>query len=514
MSVFRSFLLICLISFSAAFGLLFLGSLMGYEEFRGGYAVVSADAALEDKFVLSLLDKGSHFFGGTPVSESSQWVLLDEFDSIKKIPLDQYYDRVFHFDPRNDGYADKLKEIFIKDDKRFFYIPLQAGSWNVSLINEQFDNIFGDIPYSVNYFGVGRPLYLFFAAYGAASLLFFIICLIKRKNTNGTGSIIALIPVFSSLAFFGAHGIACAAVFSAFFILLKDLCYELKIQLSGGVSRANRNFSLKRFFKNYIFQYRFCWLFFLLFPAVFACIVYFSQVKILFICAVFASSLAVFILSQKIISVTRKKHKRFNPVLIIKQSDPKFAFPVYILPFAAAAVFVLIAAPYMTSSYDSEGKFDVTVGENDYHDHLNFQVFFSVRKIGSTSAFFPEFFYDADGLPSITVSKTQSLNLNDFPPFPLKPLLDFFEDVNSGQRMSPSGGTGRISDKLLLLVLLPFLLPGLFARKKSSHSSEIKLKILNKTQGESSGKYRFKGINWNKKKMYNNSNYMSIQKDA
>ena len=506
MSFFRSFLLVCLISFAAAFGLLILGSLMGYEEFRGGYAVLSVDASVDDAAVVSLLQSGDNNFGGTPVSESSQWVFLDEFDSINKIPLAQYPARILPFDPRNDGYAGKLKQLFLKDEKRLFYIPLQAGNWDVNLLDKQLSSLLGDIYFSVDYYGVGRPLYLFFIAYAAASFCFFIICLIRKKQSGKIACIITLIPVLSSFAFFGAHGIACAAVFLAFFILLRDLLTELSILPASG-----------KIYKKYFLPYRLYWFFLLLFPPVFYILIYFSQIKLFFFISAGAAAFLVFFLSLKIMSVSRKEHKRFTPVLIMRKRSPEFVLPFYILPFAAAAVFVLFAAPYMTAVYDSEKKFDAFITEKDYYDHINFQASFSVRQINDpnvSAGAFPEFFFDADGLPSILSAANITVNMNDFPPFPLRNLMDFFNDVNSRNKTSSIGSSGTIAGKLSLLVLLLFILPGLFIRRNNDQASKIKLNKIKIQAGGSGLKSRNKGINWNKKTMYNGKSHLSIQKDA
>ena len=269
MSFFRSFLLIGLISLFASGVFLYLGktlfdnSIIGNDELGGGYAVLSTESSVDDRTLFSLLDlqflqsvpneipqtggirqSPDSPFDGTPVSESSLWVWLDNFDSLEAIPLDNYFSRVHSFDPRYDEFAEKLRDIFVRDGKRFVYIPIKAGNWNSALLDKHFDSLLGGISYTVEYFGMGKPLSLFFIMYIAAAGCFFIICLINRKTCKSALFIITLIPVFSSLAFFGAGGIGFAALFIAFFIMFKEPFNEL-ITLISSVSE-NKNHKIDR----------------------------------------------------------------------------------------------------------------------------------------------------------------------------------------------------------------------------------------------------------------------------
>jgi len=55
--VFIQPLLIILVSLSVSLALLYLGSLMGYEEFKGGYAVLSTDVSIDDRTLIALLNE-------------------------------------------------------------------------------------------------------------------------------------------------------------------------------------------------------------------------------------------------------------------------------------------------------------------------------------------------------------------------------------------------------------------------------------------------------------------------
>jgi hypothetical protein len=355
--------------------------------------------------------------------------------------------------------------------------------------------------------------------------------LFKRKHGRGIAGIIALIPLFSSLAFFGASGIACAALFFALFAMLKEPVDDFKLRIS---SLENKSMNKEMFLKEIILPYKFYWFLLPLFAAAFFIIIIFSQLKLLFLIFVFAAAAAVFFFSMKIMSLYQKDRRRFVPLLIIKRRHPEFHFPVFMLPFTAAAFFTLFSAPYMSASYDYENRFDIAfdniIYEQDYIDHLNHQSFFSTRRLDVHSSSnlsygsFPSFFFDTDGLPVMEIAPiVNQVNINDFPPFPLKDLMDFFHDVNSRQWIDTGGGAAGTSQIFSLLVLLLFILPLFLNKKQKDHSSKSKLDNLLKAAARdlfkfgaagNSGKMRLMGINWNKKSLYNERNQLRVQKDA
>ncbi|MCL2174925.1 MAG: hypothetical protein FWB73_02655 [Treponema sp.] len=524
MSFFRSVLLIGLVSLLISGGLLLLGYEAGYEEFKGGYAVLSTNADIDDKAVTSRLENAD-FIGGAPVSESSLWVLFDNFDFLEAIPLNEYFSKVDSFDPRYDVYAEKLRDVFLRDDKRFVFIPLTAGSWNSSSVNKQAAFLLGDIPFSVEYYGTGRPLHFFFLMYLAASVFLIVLSCVNKKSRNSSGftaCIVALVPVFSPLAFFGAPGLGCASLFFALFILFREPLNDL-VTLSGSFlkSRASSNKSrLALICKEIIVPYRFYAVLLPFFVAAFAVVISFSQLHFLFILAVFAGALLVFLFSLKILSLVVFKRKRFSPVLIIKRVSFGFAFSVYMIPFAAAAVITFFLAPFQTGEYVFNNKFDAFVYEHEYHEHIVNQSTFSVRKFGvysssNSSVFsdvnsrgnFPEFFMDTDGLPSMRAAHAvKNIDFSDFPPFPLKGVMSFFEDVNSGLRTN--SGNGGINEKWALLMLIIFISICLILYRYYNNLLNVDFSGLKNF----SKKMPQKGLNWNKTPLYNERNHKRLLK--
>jgi len=469
MSFFRSVLLASLISLFAAVCLLFLGFSMGYEEFRGGYAVLTVDENIEDMQIRSMLET-SGYNVGEPICESSQWVMLDRFDSLQRIPLDEYSSRVLPFDPRNDGYAEKLRAVFVRDGKRYFFLPLMAGNWNPGKLDKSFNTLLGKIPFSVDYYGIGRPLTLFFIIYSAASAILLFLCYINRKIHRSIVNIIPMIPVLSSLGFFGAAGIGCAALLFGLFILLKEPLHDLINPAEKSMKGFKKR--MQQLYKEIILPYRYYWLFLPVFFIAFGILITFSPLSFLFLLILFIVSFAVFFFSLKIVIFSGVEHKRFNPVTIIRRRFPQFVFPVYILPFAVGAFLTIIFTPFMSGSITSDKRFDHLVSEQDYLNHITYQSSFSRNQLNSgyINNDFPSFYFDNEGLPVISAAiSKQGINFNDYPSFPLKHLMEFFNNVNRGENNdafgeAAGGNRGFLAENLSLLVLVVFLLPGLILK--------------------------------------------------
>jgi len=531
MSFFRSALYFCrpliitLFSLLVSAGLFYLGSDTEYEEYKGGYAMLSTDVSVDDKTLCALLNDAD-FFGGEPVSESSQIVMLDNFDALEAVPLDKYFSRINSFDPRNDGYAGKLREIFIKDDKRIVYVPLKAGKWDPAVIDQKFASLLGDIPFAAGYFAVGRPLSLFFAAYAAASVCLLVIFCVNRKAHRGAFITAALIPVFFPLAFFGASGIGCAALLTALFIFLREPLNDI-FMLRKSFSREKQkklSWEIKRkiIYREIIVPYGFYVLLLPVFAAAFAVLIEFSQLKLFFVLLAFASALLVFLFSLIILSIENGKHKKFAPVMIKKHSQPNLAFSVYMLPMTLAAFAVFFTAPSMPGVFMSDIKFDNFITEQDYYSHLAFQSSFSMRQLDLSNSYItspperfhavkPSFFYDTDGLPSLKITaSSQTVNLHDYPPFPLNDLMEFFHNVNMNNKIDSGASHGIGDEKIPLSVLVFFMLFGLLIKTINDNLQKRGFSKYKKM----AYKVHKKGINLNKSPLYNIRNQKHLQNGA
>jgi len=333
----------------------------------------------------------------------------------------------------------------------------------------------------------------------------------KKKSHHNVFNVIVLIPVFSSLAFFGASGLGCIALLLALFILFKEPLNELITHIRS---------PFKTIYKEIIIPYRYYVLLLPVFAAAFTIIIIFSQLRILFLFIVFITALAVYGLSLFIIAKTGSKHRRFTPLLIKRHVLPDFNFSLYILPFVVAAFSILFITPYQSGTYTSDNQFTSFIDERDYFSHIEYQTSFSTSRIGISrdllTGSYPGFFFDTDGLPSMGMSETQkSVDFSGFPPFPLKHLMDFFNDVNSGQKLNTNfNNTDRnnIIERLALLVLLFFILPGFLLKS----GKDFKLNTIFSGSRRIIRNFRFMDINRNKTLLYNGNERFQkrVQKEA
>ena len=469
MSFFRSMFLIYFFSVFAAMGLLFLGYKLIYGEYRGAYAVLTTDESVKDKTLRDLLAADREFSSGQVYSESSQWVLLDEFGSLAQIPLDEYSSRIMPFDPRNDGYAEKLKNIFVSNGKRFVFIPLEQGIVFPAFIEKRLAGLLGDLSYSVDFFGIGKTLRFFFGLFAAASLGVFFLCNRKKNERRCLAGIVPCLPVLASLAFFYQAGIAMAALLLGLAVLLWkpffEFCVILHITPKGSAERQRRlSMDVYEPYKLYLF-------FLPLFPLAFIFIGIHADILPLFVFAVFILYGVIFFISVWNLSYSGY-HRLFRPVLIVKRRFPDFSFSVYMLPFVIA---VLIAAFF--SHQTGAGKLSAnnfifsgkTITEAEYYDHLFFQSSFSQRSMDRDSLVYPAYSMGDDGLLSPSSQEKNALNfkIGDFPPFPLKDLMNFIDYYSQSAPAGIAGRGSQVNKDRPLLILLVFLIPCLFIRKKT-----------------------------------------------
>ncbi|GHV12134.1 hypothetical protein FACS189491_04590 [Spirochaetia bacterium] len=201
--------------------------------YTSAYAALTMDESVPDREVTEALNR---VFNGQILSESSQWVFLDDFGELQQIPLDRYGDRLESFDPRNDGYAERVRSFFVRDGKRFFFIPETRD------IEKKIRAALGDAAWSLEVWNQRRPeqrfrgFYLILFAAAAITGLF---CMKFRL----LGAV--LFPVFGGLCLRGASGFALAAILSLLPDLLgepvREFCYVLRNRKSrSGSGRRGR----------------------------------------------------------------------------------------------------------------------------------------------------------------------------------------------------------------------------------------------------------------------------------
>ena len=166
----------------------------------------------------------------------------------------------------------------------------------------------------------------------------------------------------------------------------------------------------------------------------------------------------------------------------------------------------------MAGDYVSGKKFNKLIDERDYYEHLIFQTNFSTRQLGTLTSGFQNYSYDGEGLPVPDKMPKENMNVNfdDFPPFPLKNLADFFNDADNEKKSKTTGSTGETDDKISLFVLFFIIISGLLINKNNHSAKRINIAH----QKNLNVNIRNKGINRNKTMLYNNKNESRIRKDA
>jgi hypothetical protein len=179
------------------------------DEAAEGYAVLRVDVALSDRVIGDRLAASiDNYISIDFVSESTQWVFLNDFDTILSIPFDEYQERLsasaLRPDPRDDGYAARLHSFFVRNNQRLFFIPFARPS-----LLEELDTVWvhktrsgsakleaaiakglDGISFSIEWLGYDRePRYLYIAFADAACVLAFLLwrfmlCVVRRRAVS------------------------------------------------------------------------------------------------------------------------------------------------------------------------------------------------------------------------------------------------------------------------------------------------------------------------------------------
>jgi len=446
---------------------------------RGGYATLVCAEAYSDSEIRSRLD--SRGLTGL-VSESDQWFLLDCFGGVEKIPLVEYSQRLFPFDPRNDGYAEKLRSFFVRDGERFVFIPLEKN--RPERLETEIAQALTGVSYSLDYTQPPpkRDIFLPLIAFCLTACAFFVIPALRRRLNAG---LLPCLIALSPLAFGLAPGFALVSLLAGFAALLAEPVR--KAPFSNGRQSAPPMRDLPGPFTAK-------WLLAAAMIVCYGFFSFFSGLPVLFVFLVLAAFCCVFALSIRQgavnggainggkISMTFNvnklyaKRRRFNPVEIISRKTVSYSFFPVMLPFAAMALALGFAGfarprPLSTPAMNiSPPPFSGVITEADFRDHYLFQYAFSSRPLGKN--------YEDGGKPVIAAYELSSGGLlapaapamDDELQVPDFPLGELLRGLNSSPpRVADEGTRGNSAAVNLLFSLLPvlFILPEfIYSRKK------------------------------------------------
>ncbi len=378
------------------------------------YTVVKIDAEIHDEDAVSLLDSGGI---RDIVSSSTQTVFLDDFGEIKQIPLHQYDDYVFDFDPRNDGYAEKLERFFSQHGKRFIFIPLKKQEFSPQRTIKHIEALLESIPHETEFIGVKMPPYLswalFFAAF-AGTLCFF-------KKLRPVAGI--FFPM-SGFLFWGPSGFLLSALLVVFFSVLISSLSEWF---------AGRRYGTKRSVFEHISLYRYSVIsaagFFLLY--IVAAVL--TGVSLLYSVLLFSALSVLFgiLLRRGINRSGVSQRVRFLPVPITGEHRNILHHCISALPFSAAAVTLLVLSFFMHYT-DGVFAFDQSrlVSQTDFEEHVRFQRNFSFIPLGEKADNYQYKIYQLgdDGLVAASLMPySETPELLDTVFFPLKDVTDHIQ---------------------------------------------------------------------------------------
>ncbi|MDR2795105.1 MAG: hypothetical protein LBB47_00160 [Spirochaetaceae bacterium] len=411
----------------------------------GSYITLVTDERVDGKLIAEKLGEAGI---KDVLSESSQWVFLNDFSGLRRVPLDELSDVLLETDPRNDGYAGRLRSVFVRDGRRYFYIPASSfHSSNPAVIENRVSGALEATPYSLamsNMYGGADANYaLVFIAAALLSLVFSLfVSKLPSARSGGRRSIpeftlmtAALLPACSLFMYQGPAGFALAAVALTFFTALHTQIKLLFIRL-----RHESGFPVSRIadFKQFLSKERKIFIFvFILFVAI--CMmggvnIIYALTAVLFFCL----SVAAYFYTETM-PRGRGAHLRFVPVDIRPRRQTGRRVMLIALPFTFASVAV-ICVPFVTRTGRQTplrlpqaviNKYIPAIGADDYERHVDFQKTFSFRKLGaatgSGNSAYVSFETGDDGLlyPAAGGPPAGAGVDGGVPPFPLEKLTGF-----------------------------------------------------------------------------------------
>ena len=425
-----------------------------------GYAVLAVNDYEDDRFIRLILEQG----GVTNViSESSQYVPIDDFGALRLVSLDNFHNEIAYFDPRDTGYAAKLRDFFVHGGNRFFFIPLEGVAGNRVLnLNNKLDAILYGIPFSLVLRGQTPPFLIYFILLALGSALTFYFSQSRRQ-------FLYHLPVLLAMGWGGFPAIILAAFLCGIWELLREPLRELAaagLTEKGVFNYAGTGFRggierLKPFKINLSIAF-----FFLLFILIFSSVSEISFIPIVVAC------LSFFILNFISFQVEKERmrknrHIPFTPVLLFPVKTRTFSFFPFLLPFVVVSL-LAISFPRIFPGFSPQHENTALinprylVSADDYYRHMAFQRSFQYRSLNHqiSSGFDNPFYLDAylryyledDGLISGNISP--AFSLREDTAFPLETLMVFLVNYDWQPAAQPAGNVINLVELISLLLIL------------------------------------------------------------
>lgn len=193
------------------------------------YAVLSVDRDASDKEVVASLRKEGL---SDIVSESTQWIAINDFGEWENVPLDEFRGRIERFDPRDTGYADQLRSFFVAGKERLLFIkPAFSvfGYAGFDSLSRSVARAMGDRRYALKTGDAlfPSPVPFVLTLLSVAAVAFFL----------KSALVCVSLPVLLAPACFGVGGFVVGGLLCVFFLLSHRAAEEALRSLHFGVLR-------------------------------------------------------------------------------------------------------------------------------------------------------------------------------------------------------------------------------------------------------------------------------------
>ena len=409
-------------------------------ETRESFLILTLDKNIPSRLVAEqLINAGFTEF----YSESTTQIYMDNFGQWQIFFLDEYNDRVKPFDPRDSGYAERLRSFFVNDDGQHFFIPL-GNAINYGTLEKNIAQAMGTAPFSMEILGPVNPYLLWFILQFAAVLCVFLLSKEKLR-------FIMYIPLLLAFSLGAIPGIILSGLLIGFSELLKEPLKELFSREPYG--------NLKERFSPY--KKTLGWLLVLLILYIFLAIILDIHIfpaffgLICYICIIVLS----FSWNKKTYRKKKDAHSSFSPVVILHFKQKSVILPKSMAIFALFALLgtFLLFIPGLSSYFiRSERKdFPNLPSAYEYYEYMTFQSLFSYLPLGAFQGEYLDYYLGEDGL--IAGSINPQINLNpEIPVFPLERLTQFLLNYEDDSKDSPIEFIKEwVSVALILLLFIP-----------------------------------------------------------
>ncbi|MCL2833650.1 MAG: hypothetical protein FWD78_10810 [Treponema sp.] len=400
------------------------------------YCVLTVSKDAPDSLIADSLANS----GFEPVySESTANIYADDFGSLKAYPLDQYLENTESFDPRNDGYAQKLSSFFINNNNRLFFMPIANTAWRGG-IEKKITSALGTVPFSMEIIRISNSFLFWFVLQAAAAAVALAVSADKKR-------LVLQLPVLLAYSYGGLPGVISAGILAGLGELLKEPLDELFSRRPYGSMRER----LRQYKSNFLWIGFFILLFGIL-----------TSVMDIPVIAAWTGLICFAAIEFFLFFYKRRTgyfHNFFTPVLILPLKLKNRIFGQQVLVFTIAALLgsvIFLVFPALSGNWGQKRMdFSNIPTAADYNEHMEFQNSFSYMPLGSVKSEYLHYFLGEDGLIDNT-DDPEVLSGREIPPFPLDELAHFLIEYSNGAVDKPVIFYKEwFSVALLLIIFIP-----------------------------------------------------------